>query len=646
MSGLLGVGLRSLMAYQSAIKIAAQNLENARTPFYSRKQIDFVESMFNSGVQVSDVRRIYDEVANKALIKCGSDMHSASKFLENIADLEKILDNDTTGLHTQLNDSLQALQELTKDVSSPQLRSAYLAKLSSMAARLKQVGSDVAKRRDDINQSMTKITSTSNDLIKQIADLNTRIQSVNSNDRSPLLDQRNALVHQLAQYMNFETTTDSSDSLKLTLANGLELVSGSQYNQLSLQADPVDSSQQKMMLLVGSSQSDITSMIGGGELYGLMRVKTEALDAIEMGLGRLSYALSTTFNRQNKSGVDQNGNLGGNIFKDINDAAYRAGRVITSGNNLGSGTIDVNITDANQLKLSQYQLVFSDATNYTVKRLSDNTVVSSGTIAGYPTSIAIDGATIDISAGTFQAGDTFTIKPMQNALLNISLEINDPSRLALGFPVSASGLAGNIGQGQITVDAITDTSNAAFSTPKQLNPPIKIVFLSDTSYQLVNANTNAVLEGPLSYDPNGNNNVFPSTGGYDPGYRISLKGVIKAGDVFNINYNTNISGDNRNAIIFSKLYTDKVLGNGTLTFNEAYHFTASDISSKTNIAKTELESTMVMFTQAETRYNQISGVSNIEEMSNLSEYQESYQACAQVIQVAKTVFDTIIGLAR
>ncbi len=89
MSGILGIGLRSLMAYQSAIKVAAQNLENARTPFYSRKQIDFVESMFNSGVQISDVRRVYDDIANQSLLKCGSDMHSANKFLENLADLER-----------------------------------------------------------------------------------------------------------------------------------------------------------------------------------------------------------------------------------------------------------------------------------------------------------------------------------------------------------------------------------------------------------------------------------------------------------------------------------------------------------------------------------------------------------------------------
>ncbi len=62
-------------------------------------------------------------------------------------------------------------------------------------------------------------------LIKQISELNTRIQGMEPGERSTLLDQRNALTHQLAQYINFNTYTDANDSLKLTLANGLELVS-------------------------------------------------------------------------------------------------------------------------------------------------------------------------------------------------------------------------------------------------------------------------------------------------------------------------------------------------------------------------------------------------------------------------------------
>lgn len=646
MSGLLGIGIRSLMAYQSAIQVASQNLQNARTPFYSRKQINFVESMFNSGVQISDVNRVYDDLANKNLLKSSSAMNSANKFFESMSDLEKMLDSDTTGINKYLTDALQSLQELTKDVSSPQVRASYLSKLSSITARFRQMGAEVSQKRTDLNENIRSTVTSMNDITSQIAALNSKIASVSGDERSTLLDQRNALTHELSQYIDFTTYTDNTDDLKIMLSNGLELVSGGMNHPISVETDPSDSSNLKLFASIGNNKSEITTFFKGGSLYGMMRVKSEALDSVERGLGRMTYAMAALFNSQNKLGVDYDGNLGKNIFNDYNSLALSQGRVTASSINSGSGVLSVNIDDPSKLILSDYQLVFSDATHYSMKRLSDNTVVSDGTISGFPTSITFDGMTTTIASGAFSAGDSFMIKPMKNALQTFNMALTDPNKLALGYPVSVSAQQSNEGQGQISVDAITDTNNSAFSIAKQLNPPIKVVFLTDTSYQIVNANTNAVIEGPLTYDVGNNNAIFPSTGGYDPGYRVSIKGTIKAGDTFNINYNTNVSGDNRNALKMVNMYTDKYLDNGRMNLSEAYHFTSGDISSKTNIAKSELESSLVMFNQSEMRYNQISGVSNIEEMSSLAEYQESYQACAQVVQVAKSVFDTIINMIR
>jgi flagellar hook-associated protein 1 FlgK len=319
---------------------------------------------------------------------------------------------------------------------------------------------------------------------------------------------------------------------------------------------------------------------------------------------------------------------------------------MASSTNTGSGNISVAINTPGQLINSDYQLVFSDATHYSLKRKSDNTVVSSGNITSYPATIQADGFTATISSGTFNAGDVFDIKPTNGALAGIQVLMTDPGKLALGYPVSASASTNNAGQGKITVDSILNTSNSAFSTPGQLNPPIKIVFLSDNSYQIVNATTNAVMEGPITYDSAVNNSIFPTPGGYDPGYRVTLTGTVKQGDTFNIDYNSSPIGDNRNAQQFINLYTNKLVDNGRMTLGEAYHHTASDISMKTSFARGDFESATILFKQAENRYNQVSGVSDMEEMSNLSEYQQSYQACAQVVQVARTIFDTIIGLTR
>ncbi len=645
MANILSIGLRSLMAFQSAIETSAQNLQNARTPFYSRKQIDMVSSMFSGGVEIRDVNRVFDETSNNNLLKATSALNGVETLLDNLSGLEKVLDSDTTSVSKYLNDSLTALQELSKDVSSPQMRGAYLAKLSAIANQLNGVGADIGRRRADVNQNIQTTVESANNLLTQIADLNSRISQSSKDMKADLMDQRNALVHQLSQYFDFNSNTDTNGSLTISLKNGIQLVSNQKANLLATSVDPNNSNRLNITTNSQSGQPTvIDNFITGGQIGGLISFSTQALDTTEKGLGRMALVIASVFNNQNKLGMDGNGNLGGNIFNDINDPQLTSARVLPNSHNTGSGVMSVNITSPNQLTTSDYQIIFTDATHYSLTRLSDNSVVASGAVTTYPATISADGFTTTITSGSFQAGDTFTIKPTMGALDKFKVAITDPMKLALAYPVDAMSSTANLGNGVIKVDQITDTTNAAFQTNGQLSPPIKIVFLSDTSYQIVNANTSAVMEGPVTYDPTKTNSVFPTPGGYDPGYRISLSGNVKSGDTFNLDINHNYTADNRNGLELAKLYSKAVVENGSMTLNEAYRYVANDISLKTNMAKGNVDSSTVIYQQAENKYNQISGVSDVEEMNNIAEYQQAYQACAEVVQVARSVFDTIVKL--
>ncbi len=83
--------------------------------------------------------------------------------------------------------------------------------------------------------------------------------------------------------------------------------------------------------------------------------------------------------------------------------------------------------------------------------------------------------------------------------------------------------------------------------------------MSDTTYQLVDATTSTVIEGPLAYTSSGTN-IFPTAGGYDPGYLVSLSGEVKAGDSFDLIYNTNGSGDSRNGKLMADLLKKSTIG--------------------------------------------------------------------------------------
>lgn len=646
MSNILGMGLRSLLAYQSAINVTAQNIENANTPFYSRREVNLVEAMFNNGVNVSDVRRIFDNAANETLLSRTSTESRVQELYEKMSTFETLLDDSTTNVSKFINDSIESLKQLSSSVDSVQSRSIYLSRLSNLAKKFNSLSQEIGMRRSDLNSGIETKISRINQIEEQISKLNTDIRSMSDEDATSLLDQRNTLVNELAKYIDFKSYTDDNNVLTLTLSNGIDLITGTNYYTLSTGQDNTDPSKLRIMLDNDTGSSDVTDILTDGSLIAALQLDENTLDPAERALGRLSLAINDMFNNQNKLGVDADGNLGDDLFNDINSSLLISSRAIANGLNTGSGSMTVSIADTNQLTTSNYKLVFIDATTYSLQRLSDGSEVANGTIGAYPVSISADGFSIDITAGSFSAGDSFLIKPTANAMTNMKIATTNPSKLALGFPVVASPKTDNAGDGKISVDEITDTSNSSFSVAKSLNPPIRIEFLSDTSYQIVNATTSAVIEGPVTYDPSTGADVFPTAGSFDPGYRISISGKVKTGDEFNIGYNVSPVSDNRNALKFIGIYDAKRIGNGVSTISSAYTSLSSDVSLLTNAAKIEYDSAATLKIQAETRFYEISGVSTIEEAGNLSRYQEAYEASAQVIQVAKTIFDTIIGLSR
>ena len=72
----------------------------------------------------------------------------------------------------------------------------------------------------------------------------------------------------------------------------------------------------------------------------------------------------------------------------------------------------------------------------------------------------------------------------------------------------------------------------------------------------------------------------------------------------------------------------------------------SDIGSKTRHAEVNAQSTAGLLQRNQLALSSLNGVNLDEEAANLIKYQQAFQAAAQVIAVASTVFDTLIGAVR
>lgn len=107
-----------------------------------------------------------------------------------------------------------------------------------------------------------------------------------------------------------------------------------------------------------------------------------------------------------------------------------------------------------------------------------------------------------------------------------------------------------------------------------------------------------------------------------------------------------LPGDNGNAVLMTKLQSQKLMSAGTLTFNSFVGGLISKIgldvaSSKTTVAQDEAFNKQLAALRESN-----SGVSLDEELTNLVKYQRSYQASAKLITTATEMMDTVIAMIR
>lgn len=107
-----------------------------------------------------------------------------------------------------------------------------------------------------------------------------------------------------------------------------------------------------------------------------------------------------------------------------------------------------------------------------------------------------------------------------------------------------------------------------------------------------------------------------------------------------------IPGDNTAALSLADLEKKAVLLGGKATFNGAYGQLVAKVGTLTHAAKINSSAQEVLFNQAKQARENLAGVNLDEEAANLIKFQQSYQAAAQAIAIANSLFDTLIGAVR
>ncbi|HEU4852621.1 MAG TPA: flagellar hook-associated protein FlgK [Telluria sp.] len=644
---LFSIGKTALFAAQAGLSTTGHNIANANVVGYSRQLVvqesalaqDYGYGFVGNGTEIAQIKRYSSEFTNTQVRAAQASASAFASYGSQIAQIDNMLGDTTSGLSPALQDFFKSVQNVAAGAGSTASRQALLSSAETLASRFRSADAQLQEIRDGVNAQIESNITVINSYAQQLASLNEKIGAFSNNaDRPPndLLDQRDQLLVELNKHVRATVMPGSNNSMTVSIGSGQPLVVGSKAYQLAATPSATD----PMRVQVGYQTGDRITMLAdsalqGGELGGLLEFRSQSLDRAQNSIGRIAIAVASAFNDQHQLGWDRNGAAGGPFFAAPQVEWSRA----NTNNSATTLSLDgVVISDPSKLSHNDYELTFNGV-DFDVVRLPGREMLPQKVVTTLPAT-EIDGVTFNLS-GTAAVGDKFVVRPTALGASEFKLLVNDVNKIAAAAPIATAAALSNTGTGKISEGVVEASYMAA-----QLGGPLTLTVTGATLLadqpvvvNMPDGSTVSYLAGdPIPYTVGDEINIG--------GAKVTISGLPVDGDKFTIAPNTGGTGDNRNMRLLGQIQTTKILDGGATTIQGAYAELVSNVGNKTREVQVNGAASESLLEQSTEAQQSIAGVNLDEEAANLLKYQQAYQAAGKVMQIADSLFDTLLSIGN
>jgi len=629
MADLLSTSVSGLLAFQQALDTTSNNIANASTPGYSVETANLKElpgqtsagGYVGSGVTVDGITRSYSELLSQQVRTSQSGYSSLNTLATQAAQVDNLLSSSSTGISSGLQSFVNALQTLSGSPSSSAARQALLSQAQALTQQLTGYDAQISQYGGTLEQQISGDVTQVNSLASGIASLNTQIANdLAGSGQAPnqLLDQRDNLIDQLSQYASVNTASEPNGMLDVYIGTGQALVTGGTAQQLSTLPNQYNASEFDIGITSGGGTADVTSEITGGELGGLLSSRSQVLAPAQNAIGQISVALATIVNQQQAAGVDQTGSPGQPMF------TVGGVQTLASSANTGAATLAVTRTSLSALTTDDYTLRYSGG----AWQLQDATTGQAVPLSGAGTGASpfqAAGISIVVS-GAPANGDSFLVQPTAAATAGLAVALTSPAQIAAASLAQTGVGAGNSGTGTVSAATITNPASWVPDT-------YTLAFTAVNQYQITSSAGTVVASGtysagaPISFQ----------------GAQVSVNGTPATGDTFTIRSSTAAdAGDNTNANALISALGAANLAGGTTSLSGAANNLIARIGIITQQAQSNATAQQSVNQDATTARSNLTGVNLDDQAAKMLQYQQAYQAMAQMIQTSGEMFTSLI----
>lgn len=602
----LGTALSGLQTSQASLSTVSHNIANVNTEGFSRQEVitsGVAISGFGSGVEVTAIRRITDNILNSRVTEKVSDVAYNKAFSEYLGTLQVAFGVPGSSSSTEklINKMFTDFNALANSPESTSLQLNAVQNVEFVIDTLGTIDTQLQANADLADQQIDRELTNINSALERIDELNAQIVSINiggsgGQNANDLLDERLRLVNFVSERLNVNQGTDEQGRLRLTTESGRRLVDTS-YVQLeripSAPGDPYLDIGARSVKTDGSLSNDVfqinTDTLTTGSIKALVEVRDTEVTRIQAELDELSAGMIREINLLHSQGT---GIPPQNSF--------------TSGNGVSLSGVGADITDPNEMGVTAGGLI-------------DISVVDIATGTPIVTTLAAGGGTGSINIGA---------SPV--TLASIAAAIN--ANADIGADVTASVVT-------VTLDGVP-------------SPQLRVQ-ANNASYGIVMANGAGSPGNTLG--ELGMNNLLTGTDTRSMAVRedIAAEPSLFATARMRASDGGVSFQDNRNIIEMA------ALSDTSLNFDAAGGLPAkfdsfsgyfTSISGNLAIRISETESRIQfdenILADLEARSVEQSGVNMDEELAKLITFQNAFQASSRVISVIDELYETMVNIIR
>lgn len=626
----LEMAKKGLMSHQKALEVTGHNISNADSKEYTRQRaiIQSADPIYTpalnrasgagqlgQGSVISAVERIRNHFLDDRIINEKNSFSYWETRRELLYQVEVIY-NEPSGnsLRTRFDKFWNSWQELSKYPQEGSVRNVLVQQGKALAGEFRHIHQKLHELRNHTNTLIEDRVNKINNLAGKVRELNMGIRKAEELGDNPndLHDRRDALLQKLSELVNVQVSRNDKDELVVNVG-GENLVQGNIVQPLELRGDPQNNGYYKVQW----QNTGETPTLLGGELKALVEIRDEILVRNMNEMDSMALSLSSRINEIHRDGFGLNEQTNMNFFEHKAIAEDIYGNWDMDGDGQADRSAIYKISGVNEINPDAEVGMNGRITLH--QNDADNTPVYIDYNATDKVKDIIH--KINISDAGVEAyinhNDQLTFKAKlsqddQQSHFMIR-HVEDSNQFLVGM----AGVLNNSGpQGAFSWNRINDVRKFQggpkhYDITPEFNPAM---------YMKV---SNEIAANP--------NNIAAAKG----------KDIGGTGDA----NKSNGEGDGQAAMAIASIRGDKkAMADASSSFDDFFNGMVTRAGAEASVAKDNMENKEKLLHNLTQLRESISGVNLDEEMANMVQFQNSYNASARIISTINEMLETIIRL--